>query len=55
MEAMGSVPREMFIEEGVHDRAYDDVALSIGERQTISQPFMVASVSSPWRPPLKRA
>ena len=42
MEAMGSVPREMFIEEGVHDRAYDDVALSIGERQTISQPFMVA-------------
>jgi protein-L-isoaspartate(D-aspartate) O-methyltransferase len=42
IEALGSVPRDLFVEGEMRDRAYDDVALSIGEGQTISQPFMVA-------------
>lgn len=42
LAAMGSVPRELFVPEGVRQRAYEDSALPIGEGQTISQPFMVA-------------
>ena len=42
LDAMGSVPRHMFMEEGLWNRAYDDCALPIGEGQTISQPYMVA-------------
>ncbi len=40
--AMATVPRHLFVEEALQDRAYDDCALSIGEGQTISQPYMVA-------------
>ena len=39
---MRRVPRELFVDEDQRDRAYEDVALSIGEGQTISQPFIVA-------------
>jgi len=39
---MGKVPREQFIPEHRRRLAYDDSALSIGEGQTISQPYMVA-------------
>jgi protein-L-isoaspartate(D-aspartate) O-methyltransferase len=42
--AMGRVPRELFVPAEAHDRAYDDAALSIGHRQTISQPYMVARI-----------
>ena len=42
LEAMGIVPRNMFVHEDLLHRAYDDCALSIGEGQTISQPYMVA-------------
>jgi protein-L-isoaspartate(D-aspartate) O-methyltransferase len=42
LDAMGSVPRHMFMEEGLRGRAYEDSALPIGEGQTISQPYMVA-------------
>ncbi|MDP7619141.1 MAG: protein-L-isoaspartate(D-aspartate) O-methyltransferase [Dehalococcoidia bacterium] len=42
MDAMANVPRELFVGEQVRERAYDDVALSIGDGQSISQPFMVA-------------
>ena len=42
MDAMANVPREPFVGEQVRERAYDDVALSIGDGQSISQPFMVA-------------
>ena len=42
LDAMRKVPRHLFLEEALWDRAYDDHALPIGERQTISQPFMVA-------------
>jgi len=42
LSAMGRIPRHLFVEEALRDRAYGDHALPIGERQTISQPFMVA-------------
>jgi protein-L-isoaspartate(D-aspartate) O-methyltransferase len=43
LEAMGAVPRERFVPEELRDRAYDDGALPIGHRQTISQPWVVAA------------
>lgn len=42
LEAMRKVPREAFVPEAQAFNAYDDRALSIGEGQTISQPYMVA-------------
>jgi protein-L-isoaspartate(D-aspartate) O-methyltransferase len=42
LAAMGRVPRHLFVDPRVRDRAYDDTPLPIGERQTISQPYMVA-------------
>src|SRR2546422_3098213 len=42
LEAMRKVPRDLFLEEALADRAYDDSALPIGEKQTISQPYIVA-------------
>ncbi len=42
LDVMRKVPRHLFIEEPMQHRAYDDMALSIGEGQTISQPYMVA-------------
>ncbi len=42
LEAMRRVPRHLFVDESLWDRAYDDMALPVGEGQTISQPYMVA-------------
>lgn len=42
LDAMGKVPRELFVGEASRDQAYGDNALSIGQGQTISQPYMVA-------------
>jgi protein-L-isoaspartate(D-aspartate) O-methyltransferase len=42
LAAMSRVPRHLFIDESLRDRAYDDHPLPIGEGQTISQPYMVA-------------
>jgi protein-L-isoaspartate(D-aspartate) O-methyltransferase len=44
-EAMLQVPRHLFVEEALRGQAYGDAPLPIGERQTISQPFMVAKMS----------
>ena len=41
LEAMARVPRQEFVTEGFEGAAYDDRALPIGYRQTISQPLMV--------------
>ncbi|MBY5536184.1 protein-L-isoaspartate(D-aspartate) O-methyltransferase [Rhizobium leguminosarum] len=40
--AMRMVPREKFVPPGSEEFAYQDAPLSIGEGQTISQPFIVA-------------
>lgn len=42
IKAIGTVPREKFIEKTMHHMAYKDVALPIGFDQTISQPYTVA-------------
>jgi protein-L-isoaspartate(D-aspartate) O-methyltransferase len=42
MAAMAGVPRDEFVPPELRHRAYDNGALSIGEGQTISQPFIVA-------------
>jgi protein-L-isoaspartate(D-aspartate) O-methyltransferase len=45
LEAMERVPRELFVPEDLRGRAFDDAALPIGARQTISQPYMVARIA----------
>ena len=42
LDAMRRVPRELFVPERLRDLAYADGPLSIGEGQTISQPYIVA-------------
>ena len=42
LDAMKSVPRELFVPAGARSRAYDDTPLAIGSGQTISQPYIVA-------------
>lgn len=42
IEAMKKVPRHLFVEEALQSQAYSDHPLPIGEKQTISQPYMVA-------------
>ncbi|HEY4413636.1 MAG TPA: protein-L-isoaspartate O-methyltransferase, partial [Gaiellaceae bacterium] len=46
LEAMGRVPRELFVPPTLRSHAYDDAALPIGGGQTISQPYMVARICS---------
>ncbi|PIP12610.1 MAG: protein-L-isoaspartate O-methyltransferase [bacterium (Candidatus Stahlbacteria) CG08_land_8_20_14_0_20_40_26] len=45
IQAMKRVPRHMFVDESLIYEAYGDYPLPIGENQTISQPFMVASMT----------
>jgi protein-L-isoaspartate(D-aspartate) O-methyltransferase len=40
--AMKKVPRHLFVEEALQNQAYSDHPLPIGEKQTISQPYIVA-------------
>jgi len=40
--AMKKVPRHLFVEEALQGQAYSDHPLPIGEKQTISQPYIVA-------------
>lgn len=42
LEAMRKVPRHLFVTEDMWSSAYEDMALQIGQGQTISQPYMVA-------------
>lgn len=42
LKAIGSVPRQEFIDTALHRRAYEDCALPIALKQTISQPYTVA-------------
>ncbi|MDR1978205.1 MAG: protein-L-isoaspartate(D-aspartate) O-methyltransferase [Synergistaceae bacterium] len=45
LDAMTSVPRHLFVPEEYTESAYIDRPLPIGERQTISQPYMVAKMT----------
>jgi protein-L-isoaspartate(D-aspartate) O-methyltransferase len=42
LETMRKLPRHRFVEEALVSQAYNDHPLPIGEKQTISQPYMVA-------------
>lgn len=42
LRAMEKVPRHMFVDEALRQRAYGDHALPIGAGQTISQPYTIA-------------
>ncbi|MBM3153814.1 MAG: protein-L-isoaspartate(D-aspartate) O-methyltransferase [Chloroflexi bacterium] len=42
LQAMARVPRELFVLPDYYHSAYEDIPLSIGFGQTISQPFIVA-------------
>ena len=46
IQAMSKLPRHLFVPESFIDDAYKDGPLSIGEGQTISQPYVVASMTS---------
>ena len=46
LEAMLAVPRHAFVDQGLASRAYDDAALPIGFKQTISQPYIVSRMVS---------
>ena len=43
---MRNTPRHLFMDEAIASRAYEDTALPIGHGQTISQPFVVARMTS---------
>jgi protein-L-isoaspartate(D-aspartate) O-methyltransferase len=42
LQAMGKIPRHLFISEALAGEAYNDHPVPIGEKQTISQPYIVA-------------
>ena len=42
LDAMRSIPRELFVPESMSDQAYRDAALPVDCGQTISQPYIVA-------------
>lgn len=46
LEALRRVPRHLFVEEALRGQAYGDFALPIGEKQTISQPYIVALMTA---------
>jgi len=43
--ALRKVPRHLFVDAGIVNRAYHDSALPIGEKQTLSQPYMAARMT----------
>jgi protein-L-isoaspartate(D-aspartate) O-methyltransferase len=44
LKAFATVPRDVFVDEALRLRAYEDTSLPIGHGQTISQPSTVAQV-----------
>lgn len=42
LTAINEVPRHIFVDEALAQRAYEDTSLPIGFNQTLSQPFIVA-------------
>jgi len=49
LEAMGKIPRHLFVDESFKAKAYADHPLPIGEGQTISQPYVVALMTEALR------
>jgi protein-L-isoaspartate(D-aspartate) O-methyltransferase len=53
LDAMERVPRHRFVPEELADQAYADQPLPIGQRQTISQPYIVALMTQLAQPTSK--
>ncbi|MCX8109825.1 MAG: protein-L-isoaspartate(D-aspartate) O-methyltransferase [Syntrophorhabdaceae bacterium] len=49
LNAMRKVPRHLFIDSALWSQAYEDHPLPIGEKQTISQPYIVALMTEALR------
>ena len=49
LDAMRKIPRHLFVPIDQRNNAYEDCPLSIGEGQTISQPYMVACMTEALR------
>jgi len=47
--AMRKMARHLFVDPGLVNRAYDDSALPIGDKQTLSQPYMAARMTEALR------
>lgn len=45
IDALLRVPRHLFVPEALQNQAYGDYPLPIGNKQTISQPYMVAAMT----------
>jgi len=45
LKALANVERHLFVDDELKDAAYEDHPLPIGQGQTISQPFIVASMT----------
>ena len=45
LDAISQVPRHIFIDEALWSRAYENRSLTIGYKQTISQPYIVARMT----------
>ncbi|MFE8035481.1 protein-L-isoaspartate(D-aspartate) O-methyltransferase [Thiohalocapsa marina] len=45
LQALGLLPRHLFVDEALASHAYDDTALPIGHGQTLSQPYTVARMT----------
>jgi protein-L-isoaspartate(D-aspartate) O-methyltransferase len=45
LDAMSQVPRHIFLDEALRSRAYENRSLTIGYKQTISQPYIVARMT----------
>ena len=45
LSALEIIPREKFIPDNYRNQAYENIALPIGDNQTISQPYVVAKMT----------
>jgi len=45
LDAISQVPRHIFVDEALWSRAYENRSLTIGYKQTISQPYIVAKMT----------
>ena len=45
LDAISQIPRHIFLDEALWSRAYENRSLTIGYRQTISQPYIVAKMT----------
>lgn len=50
LKAIDTVPRERFVPQAIRSRSYEDTALPIDDKQTISQPYTVAFMTQALMP-----